>query len=135
MIMVKLANMAYKVANTEKLKQKRDYDLGRSLAAAILVNPGAGLGVGRASQLTPEEAIELRKYYGLKEKPDLKGRALGRGFGYSMLGSMAGTAAGSVLGIPTKALGYIGGTVASAAASKKYSLGNLQKIRQQEKSI
>ncbi len=46
MIMVKLANMAYKVANTEKLKQKRDYDLGRSLAAAILVNPGAGLGVG-----------------------------------------------------------------------------------------
>lgn len=92
----------------------------------------------RASDLSKQEADELRQHYGLKPKGGLKTRAFWRGTAHEALGAAAGSGvgglAGSIGGPVGRAAGaslggIAGGLYFGLGSGKKYSRQGLNDIR------
>jgi len=97
------------------------------------------IGALRADGLSAEEARELRKYYGLREKDGLRGRAYMRGWGHELMGALAGAGIGIPASIatgskyPAAILPTVLGLGMGTYSTQKYSPENYKKLKREGK--
>lgn len=107
---------------------------GAPVEKSAFIIPGA-VGAVRASDLSADEAQELRRHYGLKPKRGLKTRSFWRSAIMGTLGGAAGGMVGAPFGATATGLGGLAGTIGGTIyGSNKYTKGNLRKIRAEKAS-